>query len=58
MKLSKQKELLKTSIDKLKKSRDFGSSCKLSTEESELVLKIMTDTAIRISHIQEAIDAN
>jgi hypothetical protein len=52
MKLSKQKEVMKTAIEKLRKSKDFGTDCKLDPDEAEVIYKLLTDTAIRIGNIQ------
>lgn len=53
MKLSKQKEALKSALEKLRKSQNFGSDCNLNTDEAFVVLQILTETAIRIGNIQK-----
>lgn len=53
MKLSKQKEVLKSALEKLRKSQNFGSDCKLTTDEAFVVLELLTKTAQRIDEIQK-----
>lgn len=52
MKLSKQKDSLRSAIEKLRKSQNFGSDCNLNADEAYVVLQLLTKTAARIDEIQ------